>query len=329
MNEPYHRVIPEARWALWDGGTFDVQQHLTAILADEDPDTVARLKTALRQHDCAVELASPSTVVATARAHKGTLVLLGPAPSDLDPWSACRKLHDNAEYHHVICVLDRYDPARVAAAFAAGADDVLTNPLNPEELDARVRLGKHVLSLEETRTNLEKEGALLAEISTRASFHSRRYLQSELTNELTRARRFAHALAVIVAEARQPEGGERAMRSFGQVLSRLCRSRVDWIARHGDRSYAVVLPETDLVGALSAAGRLQTELSAREVSSSSSPESRESLVFNLGVSALYGDNADLTENSGTEVLLDAAEQYLKDAMRKGPGQIVGGPAPHA
>ncbi len=300
-------------------------QHSTAILVDRDPDTIVRVKDVLQQHDCVVSLASPSTVVAAAHAHKSSLVLLAPAASDPDPWSACRKLHDNSGNHHVICLLDRYDPAEVAVAFAAGADDVLSKPLIPAELDARVRLGKRVLMLEETRNTLEEEGALLAEISTRASFHSRRYLQSELTNELTRARRFAHALAVIVAEARQPEGGERAMRSFGQVLSRLCRSRVDWIARHGDHSYAVVLPETDLVGALSAAGRLQTELSLRETS-----DSPDALVINLGVSALHRNDTDILESAaGPQLLLDAAEQYLKEAMRKGPGQIVGGPAPHA
>src|SRR6185369_7817076 len=47
------------------------------------------------------------------------------------------------------------------------------------DLDARVRLGKRVLVLEDTCNTLEGEGGLLAEISTRASFHSRRYLQSE------------------------------------------------------------------------------------------------------------------------------------------------------
>ncbi len=316
----FHKLVTGSNGV---GETRNVQ-HSTAILVDGDPKTIVRIKDALQQHDCVVELATASTVVAAAHAHKSTLVLLASSPSDSEPWSACRKLHDNAGSHHVICLLDRYDPAQVAAAFSAGADDVLTKPLIPAELDARVRLGKRVLMLEETRSTLEEEGALLAEISTRASFHSRRYLQSELTNELTRARRFEHALSVIVAEAQQPEGGERAMRSFGQVLSRLCRSRVDWIARHGDRSYAVVLPETDLVGALSAAGRLQTELSAREAS-----DSPDSLVINLGVSALEGEHTEIVESAGPQLLLDAAEQYLKEAMRKGPGQIVGGPAPHA
>src|SRR5262249_23646214 len=125
-------------------------------------------------------------------------------------------------------------------------------------------------------------------------------------------------------EAREPDGGERAMRSFGQVLSRLCRSRVDWIARLGDRSYAVVLPETDLSGALSAAGRLQSELSVRDKA-----VSNDALVINLGVTAVRGDNGGVIDTAVPELLLDAAGEYLPEAIRKGPGQVAGGPAPHA
>ena len=269
-------------------------------------------------------VAAPAAVVAAAKAHKSALVVLGPSPGRADAWAVCGKLHSQSDVHHVICLLDRYEPTAVAAAFAAGADDALAKPLVPVELEARLRLAKRVLMLEESRSALEKEGALLAEISTRASFHSRRYLQSELTNELTRACRFSHSLSIIVAEARHQDSGERVMRSFGQALSRLCRSRIDWIARYDERSFVLVLPETDLGGALGAAGRLRAGLSARD-----GAELPKALVINLGVSALHRDNVDLAERAGPQFLLDAAEQYLRDATRSGPGQIAGGLAPHA
>jgi len=300
-------------------------QRWTAILGDDDPESVPLVKDALRRQDYDVVVVPPAAVVAAAEAHKSALVLLRPSPGEADAWAACAKLHNQSDVHHVICLLDRYEPKAVNAAFAAGADDALAKPLVPVELEARLRLAKRVLVLEESRSALEKEGALLAEISTRASFHSRRYLQSELTNELTRARRFSHSLSVIVAEARHQDSGERVMRSFGQVLSRLCRSRVDWIARNDERSFALVLPETDLDGALRAAGRLRAALSAPRESS----DLPKSLVINLGVSALQRDNVGLADKAGPQFLLDAAEQYLRDATRKGPGQIAGGLAPHA
>jgi PleD family two-component response regulator len=267
---------------------------------------------------------SASNLLAAAQSRRRALILLAPRSADRDPWLAFRKLHEGTDNHHVISLLDRYGADTVGAAFAAGVDDVLVKPLIPAELDARLWLAKRVLALEDARATLENEGALLAEISTRATFHSHRYLQSELANELTRAHRFAHALSVIVAETRNGNGGERGMRSFGQALSSLCRSRVDWIARYTERSYAVVLPETDLAGALHAAGRLQAALAARQASDDS-----RSLLLNLGVSALGGDCMELAEREGPHLLLDAAEQYLKDAARKGPGHIAGGPAPHA
>lgn len=295
-----------------------------AIVSDDDSNTVARLEDALRRRDYAVEAVPADSVVAAAHAHRRALVLLAPRPKDRDPWLIFRKLHEGAGNHHLVSLLNTYDADTVTAAFAAGVDDVLVKPLIPAELDARLWLAKRVLALEEARATLETEGALLAEISARATFHSPRYLQSELANELTRARRFAHALAVIVAESRSGDGGERGMRSFGQELSSLCRSRVDWIARYSERSYAVVLPETDLVGALRAAGRLQAALAAREGSDAS-----RSLLLNLGVSALHRDSMALAEREGPQLLLGAAEQYLQDAARRGPGHIAGGPAPHA
>lgn len=296
----------------------------TAILADEDPETVACVRDALLERAYDLVMTSPGDVVSAAQGYKRALVLLGPCSDAPDPWLACRRLHQEADRHHVICILDGHNADAFGAAFAAGADDALGKPLLRAELDARLGLAKRLLVLEEVRSTFEDEGTLLAEISTRASFHSRRYLQSELTNELTRARRFAHALAVIVAEAQHREGGERVMRNFGQVLSRTCRSRVDWIARHGEHSYAVVLPETNLIGALRAAQRLQMELTVPQ--SSDLPKS---LSVNLGVSALHPDNAAFVEKAGPQLLLDAAEEYLRDAMGKGPGQIAGGPAPHA
>src|SRR5512138_128408 len=173
-------------------------ERCTAIVSDEDPVAVTCIEDALRRRDYHVETVTARNVVAAAHEHKRALVLMAPRSTDRDPWLPFRRMHDGADEHHVISLLDRYGADTVTAAFGAGVDDVLVKPLIPAELDARLSLAKRVLALEDARATLENEGTLLAEISTRATFHSARYLQSELANELTRARRFAHAVAVIV-----------------------------------------------------------------------------------------------------------------------------------
>jgi diguanylate cyclase (GGDEF)-like protein len=298
-------------------------QRWPAIVAVDDPQSAPLVKDALVAEAYDVVAVAPPDVLAAASTFKSALVIVGP-PADPQGPGALAQLRERSDGYHIVAVLPSGEPAAVTAAYASGVDAVMVEPIVPAEVHAGLRLAKRLLALEELHRTLEDEGALLAEISSSARFHSRRYLQSELANELTRARRFAHALAVIVAQARHLEGGERAMRSFGRALSTLCRSRVDWIARHGERSYAVVLPETDLAGALRAAGRLQAQLKAREAT-----DLPESIAINLGVSAVQRDTAGFAETASPQRLIEAAEHYLVDAERLGPGHIAGGLVPHA
>src|SRR6185295_14282028 len=95
----------------------------TAILGDEDPETVACARDALLERDYDVVMTSPGGVVEAAQGYKRSLVLLGRSSTDLDPWFACKQLHVDADRHHVICLLDGHDTDAFAAAFAAGADE--------------------------------------------------------------------------------------------------------------------------------------------------------------------------------------------------------------
>lgn len=295
-------------------------RHWTAILADDDlaaRDLIGATLSRLGYNVVAVS--SPREVLAAIKAHKAALALVAWSQAALDLLEARGELTPSRCY--VICLLKRYDHDTVTAAFAAGADDAIAKPLIPAELTARLRHANHVVALEDFRKTFEEEGQLLAEISTRASFHSHRYLQSQLTNEFARAQRFTHALALIVAEVKLEHGDERTMRSIGQSLSAACRARVDWIARHSNDCFAVVLPETDLDGALRAAERVRARLSSDDaLQTTLGPRA----TVNLGVSALPCDRIGAASTDGTQLLVDTAEAYLRVAARQGPGQIVGG-----
>ena len=298
--------------------------HWPAILADDNVDAARSIKAALVELDFEVAETAPTAVFLAAKAHKSALVLVAHPASGATIGVALKMLHRQPGYYHIIGLLDRYDPATVTAAFAAGADDAIAKPLIPGELEARLRLAKQILELEDSRRTLEAEGTLLAEISTQATFHSRRYLQAQLVNELARAHRFNHGISIVVAEVRQHHGSERAMRNFGQLLSEICRTRIDWIARYGKQSFALVLPETNLAGALSVAARVRERCVDAEGAELPKP-----LTVNVGVSALEAERIGAYSGYSPEVLLDATDAYLRDAVQKGPGQIVGGPVPHA
>jgi len=106
-----------------------------------DPDLAGRLFV------CRV-LESADFVTATARTGEEAatalqfgaldLVLLDASLPDADGAACCRKIRETSDVPIVICG-DADGPVSATAAFAAGADDFVTKPFEPELLLARIR----------------------------------------------------------------------------------------------------------------------------------------------------------------------------------------------
>jgi PleD family two-component response regulator len=263
-------------------------------------------------------------VFAIARAERCGIAIVATSLPGLDAGALCRELHGETPRPRVILLVDRHDAELLTAALDAGADDALAKPLIAAELAARLRTAREIVMIEDYRRRLEGEGALLAEITTRSSLHGWRYLRAQLGNEFARARRFAHSLSLVLVEVGGSDGSDRDVRSCYHLLADTFRARVDWIARHDERTLALVLPETDLDGALRTAERMRDRLLG-----SSSPGGNGGRVFYLGVSAFDAEHVNAVADDGAPVLLEAATEYLHDAMSKGPNEIAAGPAPHA
>lgn len=291
-----------------------------AIISDSDrrsTDEIEGLLTPLGFD--VVPVPDPEDIRSAVSAQGRALILAAPP----DDWSRasqwCRDWRESAKQCHITFLLKSYRDMDVAAAFENGADDVFVKPVVAVELRTRLERAVRTLVLEEYRENLNGEAILLSEIAARTSMHSRRYLQAQLANELDRARRFSHALAVILTEVTSTRSDERLLRSLGVLLNNFVRTHVDWVARYSDRTFALVLPETTLLGAVRAAHRLRAALTQATLASAGLPKQ---LKLSFGVSAL--DQVSAMDLSDTKMLMESAEAYLLEAVRSGPDRIVGG-----
>jgi diguanylate cyclase (GGDEF)-like protein len=147
----------------------------------------------------------------------------------------------------------------------------------------------------------------------------------ELALEWRRAERVGDPLALIlldiddfktINDTQGHQAGDEVLRKVGAVLTASVR-QVDLAARYGGEEFAVIVPETDLDGAVDLAERLRKALESEEIELENG--TRLSVTASFGA-AVKGDLP------GGEKLVAAADKELYEAKRAGKNRVAPEPA---
>jgi diguanylate cyclase (GGDEF)-like protein len=143
--------------------------------------------------------------------------------------------------------------------------------------------------------------------------YNRRYFDQILPREIERARRFGHALSLVMVDLDHlkwlndqfgHQAGDAAISSAGEVLAEMPR-RVDIAARYGGEEFAVILIETQIQGALTAAEYWRAAINQRAVAEG------------YHLSASFGVASYPLHAATAEDLIRAADRALYRAKRAG------------
>lgn len=157
--------------------------------------------------------------------------------------------------------------------------------------------------------------------------HNRRYLQQELLNmELSRARRFRQPLAVVICDIDHFKAindtyghaaGDAVLITFANLLRSMTRENIDSVIRYGGEEFLIVLPETDLGGAVQLAERMRGALigSGTEVT----PGRVVGVTASFGVTAV--NFALVEQRFAQELLVDTADRLLYSAKSSGRNNV--------
>jgi two-component system cell cycle response regulator len=228
--------------------------------------------------------------------------------------------HAAGRYTYFILVTKHGDIDQVLEGMAAGVDDYLVKPLNPQALQARLIAASRVTSLHrdlvDRRTELEGLNTELTAIARRdplTGLGNRRALQEDVAVLEARVVRYGHRYCMAVLDIDHfkdfndtygHQTGDRILEAVAKALKSNARTG-DTLYRYGGEEFLCILPEQSLATGTRAVQRMRTGVEALAIPHPDSPFGV--LTISAGLAMLEPGET----RSASEVLRDADEALYR------------------
>jgi diguanylate cyclase (GGDEF)-like protein len=242
------------------------------------------------------------------------VILLDLVLPKMDGLEVCRRLKS---YYPtatipIVFITASYSIEERIQALKCGAHDFLVKPVNQQELLIRVKSLLRHKQLVETLVTQACRDPL-------TGLYNRRQMMTCLYLEMQRARRYNTSLSLILLDvdyfknyndSRGHLAGDEALRQLSTLLNANVRA-FDKVARYGGEEFVIILPQTDLQGAVASAEKLCWLVENHPFPEAEvQPGGR--FTISLGIS-VYPDHADNVD--GLLFLADKAMYQAKAAGR--------------
>jgi diguanylate cyclase (GGDEF)-like protein len=172
--------------------------------------------------------------------------------------------------------------------------------------------------MREQNEELQRVNEILEQLSITdglTKLHNHRYFQEHLTKEVKRAGRARESLALILIDIDHfkiwndrlgHSGGDDILRRIAEIMQQLTRE-TDLLARYGGEEFALLLPNTELEGAIQLAEKIRSTVAETRFFLDP-PSERQALTVSVGVSIFHGEK---------RAFFDEADQALYRAKASG------------
>ncbi|HET6347323.1 MAG TPA: diguanylate cyclase [Myxococcota bacterium] len=293
------------------------------LVADDDPSFLKLLAETLGGAGYTVETAADGAqAMEKLRATSPDLLILDVMMPKMNGLEVCRIVKQSAEaFLPVILVTVKGDVDSKVTGLKLGADDYISKPFNPLELQARVASMLRIKSLQDKINVKRQELEALSVTDELTGLLNHRAMQQRLRDEFARAQRYNEPLSVVmldvdhfkrINDTHGHQCGDRVLEKLGKVLAKSVRD-IDIVARYGGDEFLVILPQTHFSGSLTVADRIWRAASLESVTTK-----KEVIQLTISVGVSFFPNKNI---STVEELVHFADQALYQAKREGRNRI--------
>jgi diguanylate cyclase (GGDEF)-like protein len=293
------------------------------LVADDDKVTRTCLRQAMEQEGYrVVEANDGESCLATFSQMQPDVVLLDAVMPIMDGFTCCTNLQKIAGGNRipVLIITALEDADSVNQAFEAGAVDYVTKPIHWAVLFQRVRRLIQQVRLYEELEKANHELKRLATSDGLTQVANRRHFDEYLQQEWQRMQREKGPLSLILCDidffkayndTYGHQAGDDCLRQVAAALQRSAKRSVDLAARYGGEEFAIILPNTDMEGAVQVAQDIQESIQDLAIAHRKSKVG-EILTVSIGVATTIP-----VPFIAPQMLIEAADRALYQAKDDG------------
>jgi len=223
----------------------------------------------------------------------------------------------------ILAVVDPADRPRLLKALELGVNDILSRPVDTEELEARSRTQikrKRYADFLKQKLDYSLEMAVTDALT---GLHNRRYMAGQLQALMSRAGQGGDPVALLVMDIDHfklvndgfgHDAGDEVLREFAVRLATNVRA-IDLPCRLGGEEFVVVMPGASLEDATHVADRIRRDVGAQPFPIMSGAEAL-TVTVSVGVAASAG------LDDTPDALLKRADEGVYEAKARGRNQVI-------
>lgn len=257
------------------------------------------------------------------------LILLDINMPEMDGFQVCRRLRSSEKTMQVpvVFLTAQEETDYIVEGFRCGGSDYVVKPFQPEVLRARVRvqLALYWARLEMKKMNeklrrVNAELRLLSSMDGLLLIANRREFDATLEKEWQRAIREGHPISLLIVDVDLFKNyndyyghaqGDECLKTIARVLASCVKRPADLLARYGGEELAIILPQTEVTGAMVVAQAIHQSLYQTAIEHEASSVSSQ-VTVSIGLGCMVPH-----VGMQSDTLVQAADLALYTAKDKG------------